>query len=103
MSNTTPFIVTETPKGRISVKSSFICYGESDFIGRIATMAARSDEVIDSVHAAIEYLNDRSAQRTAIVRRDDFDALTPDSWDSLVREKAESLGWYETQSKEDDQ
>lgn len=95
------FIVTETPNGRASVKSAFICYGEADFIARINQIAIRGGEWIETVEQAIEYLDERHAQRTQIVTRADFDALPADRWDQVVFDKAEFLGWCEPAAEED--
>lgn len=96
----TEFIVTETPTGRVVVKNAFICTNEADFISRINQAAIRGGEWIETVEQAIEYLDGRHAQRTQIVRRADFDALTTDSWDRVVLDKAEFLGWYEPAAEE---
>lgn len=100
---TNEFIVTETPNGRASVKNAFICQSEGDFITRINQVAIRSDETIETVEQAIEYLNERHAQSTKIVTRAEFDSLTPDSWDKIVLDKAEFLGWYEAPSEDADE
>jgi hypothetical protein len=100
MSNT-EFIVTETPNGRASVKSAFICTDEADFINRINQTAMRGGVWIETVEQAIDYLDERHAQRTQIVRRADFDARTADAWDKAVLDKAEFLGWYEPATEED--
>ena len=102
MNNTTPFIVTETPNGSGFARKAFICYGEADLIGRVSEMARRSGEDIDTVQQALDYLDDRYAQRTRIVTQADFDALTIDSWDTPVLLKAQDLGWY-TPADEDEE
>lgn len=94
MTDTTPFIVTETPNGSAFVRKAFICYGAADLVSRVWETALRSGEDIDTVQQALDYLDERHAQRTRIVTRADFDALTLDSWDTPVLEKAEFLGWY---------
>lgn len=98
----TEFIVTETPNGRASVKNAFICTDDADFISRINQAAIRGGEWIETVEQAIQYLDERHAQRTQIVTRADFDALTEDSWDRVVLEKAEFLGWYEPATAQED-
>lgn len=95
MTNTTPFIVAEQFNGRATVHSAYICYGEADFISRISQVAARSDEEINTVEDAIDYLNEKHAQRTRVITQADFDEYTTDSWDTAVLEKAQELGWYE--------
>lgn len=101
--NTTPFIVTETKNGSAFVKKAFICNDEIDFIARIRETARRGDEEIETVEDAIQYLNEKHAQQTRIVTKQDFDSLTVDSWDRPVLEKAKCLGWYEEDESSDDE
>lgn len=99
----TPLIVAETNNGSGFTKNAYICYGEADFISRISKLAARSGEDIDSVESAVEYLDERYAQRTALIFQADFAELTPDSWDTPILDCAESLGWYTTPEEADEE
>jgi hypothetical protein len=92
--DTTSIIVTETKSGSAFVKSAFICNDENDFIDRIQKTAYRSGEFIETIEGAIQYLNEKHAQETRIVNKQDFDSLTTDSWDKTVLEQAKFLGWY---------
>jgi hypothetical protein len=103
MATTTPFIVAEIKNGSAFAKSAYICRDEADFISRIAALAIRSDAEIDSVESAIAYLNERYAQRTRIVTRADFDAMTSDSWDTAVLDMAAELGWYEAPQDDEEE
>ena len=101
--DTTSIIVTETKNGSAFVKSAFICNDEADFIARIQKTAYRSSESIETAEDAIQYLNEKHAQETRIVNKQDFDSLTTDSWDRPVLEKAKFLGWYEDEPSSDDE
>lgn len=100
MSNT-EFIVTETPNGCGYVKKAFICNGEADLISRINQTAMRGGELIETVEQAIEYLNERHAQTTKVVRRVDFLTTGADFFERVVLEKAAFLGWHEPATEED--
>ena len=91
---TESFIVAERPNGRATTKSAYRCHGEADFIGRINELAIRSGEQFDTVKACLEYLDDRYAQRTTIITRQEFEDDGPDAFDQAVLDQAEALGWY---------
>jgi hypothetical protein len=95
--STTSIIIAERKNGSGFAKSAYICADEADFISRIQALADSKgiSENILTVSDACGYLNECYAQQTMIITRADFDALTPDSWDTAVLKQAERLGWYE--------
>ena len=87
-----PFIVAEQPNGRATVKTAYYCLNEADFVTRIRKLAERSDDDIDTVEQALEYLDQRYAQRTTIITEAEF--REAEGWDRAVLDCAEKLDWY---------
>lgn len=93
----TRLIVAERKNGAACAHKAWCCMDNADLIERISEVTSRASmaEEINTVEDALAYLDERHAQKTTIIKRSDFDELTPDSWDSVVLEQAEKLGWYE--------
>jgi hypothetical protein len=86
-------IISETKNGSAYPYSAFICNDEADFINRINAQAyqdrSESAGEIGTVQQAIEYLDEKHAQRTEVIHELGYCEGMGDKVDACARK----IGW----------
>lgn len=93
-------IVTETKNGKAFPHNVFSCNDETDFIVRVVATQLQhrsGDDLVETVEQACAWLNERHAQQTKIITKEEFD--NTESRSPAIDEVALSIGWIQQEDK----
>jgi hypothetical protein len=96
------FIIAETLNGSAFPISVWDADNEQDYVSRVRAAHARSDgaDEIETADQAAAFAAECHAIRVDLITEEDFAAMTTDSWDTKIIDRAIQLGWIDPPADE---
>lgn len=96
------FIIAETRNGSAFPYSVWDADNEQDYVSRVRAAHARSDgaDEIETAEQAAAFDSEAHTISVDLITEEDFAAMTLDSWDSKIIDRAIKLGWIDPPADE---